>query len=324
MTRKMKLNWGVRGESLDTHNLPAIPAPLQRYNLGEVIFLFIEPMLLHTAPKSFSHSDYIFEPKIDGHRLIYSQQSGIVRLYTRHNNDCTRQYPELQLPFDVDIVLDGEVACVDPQTGVSDFEAVMSRFQARRADKIQQLTATLPAFFAIFDVLHYKGRDLRGLPLLQRKMVLEGLSLPSGSFGIVPHVEGAGEALFEQIKEREMEGVVGKRKNSIYETGRRSHAWQKVINWTYADVYITGYRKQEFGWLTAVPGPSGKLRPAGIIELGATPQHKQAFRSVAGQLITREDKEFVHLEPRIRATVRTRNWTKSGMLRSPVFDKFII
>lgn len=286
--------------------------------------MFISPMLLQTAPGPFSHSDFIYEPKIDGHRLIYSQQSGKIRLYTRHDNDCTRQYPELQLPFDDDIVLDGEVACVDPATGVSDFEAVMSRFQSRRADKILKLTSTLPAFYAIFDILQYKGQDLRGLPLLRRKEILAGLSLPSPSYGVVPHIEGAGEALFEQIEARGMEGVVAKRKSSTYETGRRSHAWQKIINWTYAEVYITGYRKQEFGWLVAVPGPSGKLRPAGIIEFGASPLHKQAFRGVAGQLVTGEDKVFVHLEPHLRARVRMRNWTKSGMLRTPVFEQFII
>ncbi|MEK5400613.1 ATP-dependent DNA ligase [Paenibacillus sp. FSL K6-2859] len=287
--------------------------------------MFISPMLLQTASGPFSHNDYIFEPKIDGHRLPYSQQAGKVRLYTRHNNDCTRQYPELQLPFDDDIILDGEVACVDPATGVSDFESVMSRFQARREDKIKQLTATLPAYYAIFDILMYKGQDLRGLPLMSRKEILAELTLPSNSFGVVPYVEGDGEALFKQIEKVGMEGVVGKRKNSVYETGRRSHAWQKVINWTYADVFITGYRKQEFGWLAAVPsGSSGKLRPAGIIELGASTIHKQAFRGVAQQLVKGEDKEFVYLEPRLQAKVRMRNWTKSGMLRSPVFTEFII
>ncbi|MEK3673504.1 ATP-dependent DNA ligase [Paenibacillus sp. FSL R10-2771] len=286
--------------------------------------MFISPMLLQTAPGPFSHSDFIYEPKIDGHRLPYSQQAGKVRLYTRHNNDCTLQYPELQLPFDDDIILDGEVACVDPATGVSDFESVMSRFQARRPEKIKQLTITLPAYYAIFDILHYKGQDLTGLPLLRRKEILAGLSLPSSNFGVVPYVEGAGEALFQQIVSRHMEGIVAKRKNSIYEVGRRSHAWQKVINWTYAEVHITGYRKQEFGWLAAVPsGTSGKLRPAGIIEFGASPLHKQAFRGVASQLITGEDKEFVHLEPRLRAKVRMRNWTKSGMLRTPVFEGFV-
>jgi DNA ligase-1 len=103
-------------------------------------------MLLQTAPGPFSHSDYIFEPKIDGHRLIYSQQAGKIQLYTRHNNECTQQYPELHLPFMDDVILDGEIACVDPTTGVSDFESVMSRFQTRRAEKIVQLTGTLPAY----------------------------------------------------------------------------------------------------------------------------------------------------------------------------------
>ncbi|MNJ63335.1 putative DNA ligase-like protein [compost metagenome] len=89
------------------------------------------PPLYCLAPR------YIFDPKIDGHRLIFSQQDGVVRLYTRHNNDCTRQYPEISgAVFPHDIVLDGEIACVDSVTSVSDFEAMMQRFSARRADKI--------------------------------------------------------------------------------------------------------------------------------------------------------------------------------------------
>ncbi|WP_341864885.1 hypothetical protein [Paenibacillus helianthi] len=139
-------------------------------------------------------------------------------------------YPEFQLPFTDDIILDGEVACVNPTTGVSDFETVMSQFQARRADKIQQLKVTLPAYYVIFDILQFKDHDLRGLRLLRRKEILEGLSLPSGNYGVVPHVDSAGEALFKQIEDRGMERVVGKRKNSIYETDRRSAVWKKVIN----------------------------------------------------------------------------------------------
>ncbi|OKP82809.1 hypothetical protein A3842_09675 [Paenibacillus sp. P3E] len=85
----------------------------------------------------------------------------------------TRQYPELQLPFTDDIILDGEAACVDPATGVSDFEAVMRRFQARRADKIIQLTTTLPTYYVIFDILMYKGQDISlDCPLLRRKEIL--------------------------------------------------------------------------------------------------------------------------------------------------------
>lgn len=112
----------------------------------------------------------------------------------------------------------------------------MSRFQSRKADKIQQLTATPPAYYAIFDILMYKGVDLRGLPMLHRKELLAGLSLPSRSYGVLPNVDGTGEALLAWMDARGMEGIVARRKNSIYETGRRSHAWQKVSNWTYAEV----------------------------------------------------------------------------------------
>lgn len=285
--------------------------------------MFISPMLLEIAPGPFSHSDYIFEPKVDGHRLIYSQQSGVVRLYTRHNNDCTQQYPEILLPFDSDIILDGEVACTDPETGLNDFEAVMSRFSTRQQLKVQQLTKTLPATFAIFDILQYKGHDLRKLPLMERKAILQALHLPSSSFGLVPHIEGAGEALYEQIEGMGMEGVVGKRKDSQY-ISRRSSNWLKIINWSVADVYITGYKKSEFGWLAAVPDPTGRMRPVGIIEHGPSPKHKQVFRGVCSQLITGEDKNNVYLEPRIQARVKMRNWTKSGLLRIPVFEQFIV
>lgn len=77
--------------------------------------MFISPMLLETSPDPFSHPDYIFEPKIDGHRLIYANESGQTRLYTRHANDVTAKYPELQHGPN-DVVLDGEVCCIDPAT----------------------------------------------------------------------------------------------------------------------------------------------------------------------------------------------------------------
>ncbi|WP_338709238.1 ATP-dependent DNA ligase [Paenibacillus amylolyticus] len=285
--------------------------------------MFISPMLLSTAPGPFDHSEYIFEPKVDGHRLIYSQQSGSIRLYTRHNNECTHQYPELLLPFQDDVILDGEVACTDPETGLNDFEAVMSRFSTKQVSKIQQLTRTQPVTFAIFDILQYKGMDLRSLPLMERKSVLHSLSLPSPSFGVVPHIEGAGEALYAQIEAMGMEGVVGKWKDSSY-VSRRSKEWLKVINWSFADIYISGYKKSEFGWLASMQDPYGKFRPVGVIEHGPTPRHKQAFRGVCKQLVTGEDKNNVYLEPRIKAKVKMRNWTKSGMLRIPVFLDFIV
>ena len=285
--------------------------------------MFISPMLLETESGPFSHNDYIFEPKIDGHRLLFSQEDGRIQLYTRHETCCTRQYPELLKPFEHDILLDGEVACTDPQTGLVDFENVMTRFQAKKEQRIRQLMDISPVTYVAFDILRYKGQDLRELPLLRRKEILAGISMPNRHFGIIPFVEGAGEALFGQMRAQELEGMVGKLQGSRYES-RRSPAWQKVINWTYAEVFITGYRKEEFGWLTTVMTENGRLRPTGIVELGVPPKAKRAFYGVSQQLVTGEDKNFVHLKPRIRAKVKTRNWTKAGMLRSPAFVEFVI
>lgn len=77
---------------------------------------FISPMLLEQAESPFSDGRYVFEPKIDGHRLLLSRSNGGTRLYTRHNNDVTSIYPEL-ISNGPDIVLDGEIAVMDPDTG---------------------------------------------------------------------------------------------------------------------------------------------------------------------------------------------------------------
>jgi len=283
--------------------------------------LFIAPMLLETAKSAFSHADYIYEPKIDGHRLILSRQNGRTRLFTRHKVECTHQYPELLNVAIDDIVLDGEVACVDPATGAIEFESVMERFSASKDGKINLLATVLPANYIVFDILRLNGQDLRGLPLMKRKEILAHLNFGNESISKIPYIEKEGERLFEEIKSRQLEGIVAKRKESTY-VSRRSAAWQKVINWQFVDVVITGWRKSEFGWLVAVE-ENGKLRPTGIIELGVTPAHKVAFYTVSQPLITSEKSEYVYIEPRIRVKVKMRNWTRAGLLRSPVFVQFI-
>jgi DNA ligase-1 len=104
---------------------------------------------------------------------------------------------------------------------------------------------------------------------------------------------------------------------------RRSHDRLKTINYQYADVYLVGYRKDEFGWLAHVK-VNGEMRPAGIIELGVSPAQKKAFRAISKQLVNSEDKSFVYLDPRIQAKVKFRNWTRHGLLRTSSFVDFVI
>lgn len=285
--------------------------------------MFLEPMLLEKVDKPFDDSRFIYEPKIDGHRMVLSRIGGETKLYTRHHNECTGQYPELlDLPIDKDIILDGEVYCID-EHGQVDFELIMSRFQTKGASKIASATKRLPVGLMVFDILHYDRQDLRGLPLMQRKEILDRVVPDTPTVSKIQFVEKDGTALFTAMEQNDMEGIVCKRKDSTY-VGKRSTDWIKVINYQYADVFISGYRKGDFGWLTSVVDTNGKMRPVGIIELGVPPVHKQAFRGISQQLVTGEDKSFVYMEPRIKATVKFRNWTKSGMLRSPVFVDFVL
>ena len=136
--------------------------------------MFIAPMLLYSREKPFSDQAYIFEPKIDGHRLILSKSRDETRLFTRNHNECTMQYPELyHVPIDGDIVLDGEACCTDPETGQMNLELVMECFQLKKKDKIQAFSNQRPVSYVIWDILFYKGRDLRELSLMKRRSILE-------------------------------------------------------------------------------------------------------------------------------------------------------
>lgn len=283
--------------------------------------MFIPPMLLETAQAPFNSADHIYEPKIDGHRLVLSRQDSPTRLYTRHNNECTRQYTELYDISQDDIILDGEAACTDRDSGTIDFESIMERFSAKRSDKILRLVASQPANYVVFDILRYNGEDLRGWPLMKRKELLAGLDFGNPRISVVSYIEREGERLFQEIVSRQMEGIVAKRKESVYASGQRSASWQKIINWTYVDVVLTGWRKDEFGWLVGVPDGE-RIRPAGVIELGVTPAQRKAFYGVVQPYVTGEDRHNVYVQPLIKAKVKIRNWTKKGLLRSPVFVEF--
>ncbi len=283
--------------------------------------MFITPMLLEKRESPFDDERYLFEPKIDGHRLILSMENGIVRLYTRHNNEVTRQYPELHnVPIEDnnDVVLDGEVACLNPENGLIEFELIMERFMKKKPMAIMEAAVRKPVHFFVFDILRYKGEDLRGRPLMERKMLLDQVLSANHYISPLMRVDDTGISLFEAIREKKLEGIVAKRKTSKY-VGRRHPSWIKIINYTYAEVKVVGYRKNQFGWLL-----QHRDRTVGVLELAVPSAHKKAFYGVSKGLVTGEDRNYVYVKPSIAARVRFRNWTRAGMLRTPEFVDFVI
>ncbi|WML56659.1 ATP-dependent DNA ligase [Neobacillus sp. PS2-9] len=274
--------------------------------------MFFSPMLLHKTATPFDNDHYYSEPKMDGFRLIYSHIAGKKKLYTRHNTDVSNRFPEL---LDLDIpngtILDGEVVLTDA-AGKPDFEAVMSRFSSFKTEKVQQLSQLEPVSFVVFDVLVHSSEKVTHLPLYQRKELLDML-IPKNTpvLSKIMSIHSNGNALFNLIKEQDLDGIVLKRKDSVYEVGKRSHSWLKVINYQVANVLVKGYRKDVFGWLLAFEDG----RYAGVMELGVPIEEK---KKVYQMPIIDENEKFAFIDP-LSCTIKYRNITKAGLLRLPSF-----
>ncbi len=275
--------------------------------------MFVSPMLLHKSEQPFEDNEFITELKLDGIRLILSKFNNQIKLYTRHKNEVTAKFPELlNIEIPDGTVLDGEIIVTD-KDGKPDFETMMERFQSKRSNHHIQ--------FCVFDVVYHKGKKVTHLPLIERKEILESLIRNDQHFAKVQWMLGNGSAYFNLVKQHNLEGIVLKRAASMYQINKRSQDWLKVINYQYADVFITGLRKEEFGLLLGIE-ESSRIKPAGIMEFVSPVARKQFYKQYQ-DLIIEEDKKFIHVKPKIKCRVKFRNYTKAGLLRIPSFVEYI-
>ncbi|WP_168119419.1 hypothetical protein [Paenibacillus sp. HB172176] len=180
--------------------------------------------------EAFDDERYLFEPLVDGHRLLLVMKNDIVRLYTRHGYDITRQYPELHnvpLRNPAQLVLDGEVAFLDPETGKADFQILQKRFRLRKLPGIREAKKTYPLRFFVFDLIFYNDYDLRAWSLMERKCLAMKVLEENDYFKHLLFIEGEGRRMFDIAMQLGLEGIVCKAKESRYISGR-SEDWVKV------------------------------------------------------------------------------------------------
>lgn len=189
-------------------------------------------LMLATNFHPFSQEGWIFEFKWDGYRALANK----TQLLTRNKKDATTWYPEILESLQKlrgSFILDGEVCLLD-EKGRPDFESMRGRTMRKRGG--------LVTYFA-FDLLYLNGRDLRPLPVVERKRRLKRL-LPNGHprLTYVEHVETEGEFLYKHAVANGMEGVIGKRADSPY-VGARSMDWRKAKPKGYHDGWERPGRK---------------------------------------------------------------------------------
>ena len=208
----------------------------------------IYPMLATSSEVAFDDPEWLFEIKLDGYRAIAFVENGRARLVSRNQNDLTGQYPELaELTKHIkakNAILDGEVVALDEQ-GRPSFSLMQQRTGLRSYGRRVAPKADIPILYYAFDVLYLNGEDLRRMPLEERKKRLGGLLRePGGVIRLSDHFNEHGRALFEAARKAGLEGIVAKRRSSLYEE-RRSHDWLKIKLRHQVECVIGGYTDPE-------------------------------------------------------------------------------
>ena len=323
----------IKEESPPTREAtPLQPAELEGARKNAMLAR-LEPMLTSIGEGAFSDPNWLFEIKWDGVRALAWIQDGELTLRARHGADITKRYPELgALPEALtarEAILDGEIVALDA-TGHSNFGRLQERMHVRAPAK--HLTEQVPVVFYIFDLLYCDGYDLRGAPLLQRKQLLQRVLHTSDRFRYADHQLERGKELFELASQNGLEGIVAKRTNSRYASGR-SLNWLKLKVVQTLDAVIAGWTAAR---TTALPLGSlllglyqdKKLRFVGHVGSGFDAKKLEELASKLNDLKTsicpfdtepETNEKAFWVKPELVARVKFGAWTQDEVLRHPVF-----
>jgi bifunctional non-homologous end joining protein LigD len=207
----------------------------------------IHPMLATSVDDPFDGSEWLFEIKWDGYRAVAFIQDGKLRLVSRNQNELTQRYPELKdLPKSVKAktaILDGEVVALDDE-GRPSFSLMQQRTGFRPGGRRGPARSDVPVLYYAFDLLYLDGYDLRKLPLEDRKKKLASILVSGDSVRYSDHYAKQGKALFEMARAKGLEGILAKKRDSIYQE-RRSTEWLKIKITHRLECVIGGYTEPE-------------------------------------------------------------------------------
>ncbi|HKX13121.1 MAG TPA: non-homologous end-joining DNA ligase [bacterium] len=312
------------------------PAPIPDSKLPAAKPAFVDPMkalLVEKVPAGH----WELELKFDGIRALILKRGKKVQVLSRNRKDYSQRFSDLakavaELPVKT-AVLDGEVVALD--------EKGRSSFQLLQQPLLEGIE--IPLYFYAFDLLQLEGRDLKSLPLRQRKQLLESLLAGSGDpLRFSANLKGKAEVLLKKIRSLGLEGLIAKRADSVYESGRRSGAWLKIKVTQQQEFVVGGFTeprrsRPHFGALIVGYYDGKELKFASKVGTGfdhqllkelhqrmkAMIQAKVPFSDLPQKgphgIPPYEMKRCTWIEPKLVAEIRFSEWTRDGHLRQPVF-----
>jgi bifunctional non-homologous end joining protein LigD len=277
-----------------------------------------------------------YELKLDGYRLQAVKHEDKVRLYSRRGNDFTKKFARIATCVSKIqascVVLDGEAVAVD-EHGKPSFQMLQNR-------------ASLPAGWQLayyaFDLLHLNGEDLTGLPLRDRRAMLESVLGNSGVL-LSQSLPGTLPQIMAAVKQHGLEGIVAKRLDSKYQAGRRSDLWLKHPLKPKQEFVIGAFRLDGKRLELLLVGyfENGKLVFAGKVHQGLNPANRAALLKILqplssdkclfanlpttkkghwGEGVTAEEmNDYIWLRPQVVADIGFAEWTTGGVLRHAEF-----
>lgn len=302
---------------------------------------FVAPMMAKLANAPPRSGDWIYELKFDGYRALALKDGESVRLLSRNEKDFTKKFAEIAEAVAglkcEGAIIDGEVVALDEE-GRPSFQLLQQYELAEEQP---------PLCYYVFDLLEIDGEDLRELPIDERKKRLEKLGAKAGEpIRFSSNLEGDPERVLEEVRKRGLEGLIGKRRDSRYESARRSGAWIKLKCLSEQEFVIGGYTPPQgsrkwFGALLVGYHETGKLHFAAKVGTGFSAKLLKALHAQFqplrqevcpfsnlptkrhgrwGQGITKaEMAACTWLEPSLVCQVRFTEWTGDGGLRHPAF-----
>lgn len=298
-------------------------------------FPFMPPQLATLVDSAPTGSAWLLETKFDGYRMQCHVLNGTATLWSRNALDWTHKFPDIAAELEAalggaQVVLDGEI--VVNANGRSSFHALQSAL----SDK-----ATAKAKFMVFDVLCAEGVDVREQPLTERRALLAAIfeHVPAKSnVQLSKPIRGSAAAALAKACERGEEGIICKRKDARYESGR-SGAWIKVKCGKRQEFVIVGYSepkgsRQGVGSLLLGVYDNKQLHYAGRVGSGFDTDDLVTIRRTLGALAVaksplhdsvdlatvREAGAVTWVKPKLVAEVSFTEWTSDGLLRHPVFQ----
>ena len=286
---------------------------------------FIEPMLAKETSEPFDSKEWLYEIKWDGYRAI-AQTGSSTKLYSRNGNNFLNRYPPITnaiSEIEKDYILDGEIVVLNEE-GHPDFQKLQHYENFKN----------YPIAYYVFDILKIGNKELYKLPLIERKNILKDL-FPLDKEDVIKfsdHILNDGIEFFKASTQKDLEGIMAKRIESLYYPGKRTTDWLKIKNHKTADVLIAGFTdpagsRKHFGSLILGIEEDKKLIYVGNAGTGYDEKKLNEISTLLKPLIIKESPfsstpkipNATWVKPEIVCEVKFSEWTSDRKLRHPVF-----